>query len=102
MDVQSPDREELQSQIRLLMLFLRRGNRLAHFRNRKVRADVASVGRADVCSLCNSSSVVCVRVEERVKVDEEYLKLQNFLHEIQHLVKEIHRCVDFKSVLTTH
>lgn len=58
------------------MMTLRRLNRLAQFRNRKMRDRAAA---------------------ERIRVEEQHLQLQNHRHEIEHLQKEVDRCLEFKS-----
>jgi THO complex subunit 5 len=35
--------------------------------------------------------------EEKNKIDEHHLELQNFLYEITHLQKEINKCLEFRS-----
>lgn len=36
--------------------------------------------------------------EEKIKIDEHHLELQNLLYEISHLKKEINTCLEFRSV----
>lgn len=36
--------------------------------------------------------------EEKLKIDEHHLELQNLLYEISHLKKEINTCLEFRSV----
>lgn len=58
------------------LISMRRLNRLAQYKNRRAR-DVAN--------------------EERAVVDERFLQLQNVQSEIEHLQKEISRCLEFRS-----
>lgn len=60
------------------LISMRRLNRLAQYKNRRAR-DVAN--------------------EERAVVDERFLQLQNVQSEIEHLQKEISRCLEFRFVL---
>ncbi|VDN21230.1 unnamed protein product [Gongylonema pulchrum] len=62
--------------LRSRFISLRRLNRLAQYRNRKIRDQVN---------------------QERAVVEERYLQLQNIKSEIEHLQKEIERCYDFRS-----
>ena len=36
--------------------------------------------------------------EEKNKIDEHHLELQNFMYEISHLQVEINKCLEFRSV----
>lgn len=36
--------------------------------------------------------------EEKLKIDEHHLELQNLLYEISHLKKEINTCLEFRSL----
>ncbi|VDN21229.1 unnamed protein product [Gongylonema pulchrum] len=65
--------------LRSRFISLRRLNRLAQYRNRKIRDQVN---------------------QERAVVEERYLQLQNIKSEIEHLQKEIERCYDFSLVGT--
>ncbi len=58
---------------------VRRLNRLAQFHNRQQRERV---------------------IAERARVEEKHLQLQNLNHEIDHLKKEIDRCLDFVYIAT--
>uniref|UniRef100_A0A915KC08 THO complex subunit 5 n=1 Tax=Romanomermis culicivorax TaxID=13658 RepID=A0A915KC08_ROMCU len=69
-------KHELFEQTILNLISMKRMNRLAQLRN-KMRRDTV--------------------VEDRLKVDELYLQLQNLLYEVSHIEQEVARCTDFKS-----
>jgi THO complex subunit 5 len=60
----------------LQFVSLKKLNRIAHFRSKKVK---------------DSTS------EAKLKVDQHHLKLQNLLYEVAHLEKEIGKCLQFRS-----
>ncbi|XP_013387821.1 THO complex subunit 5 homolog A-like isoform X1 [Lingula anatina] len=68
--------EELRTQGTLQFLVLKKLNRLAHIRCKKVR---------------DSTN------EAKQKIDQYHLQLQNLLYEVMHLQKEITKCLEFKS-----
>ncbi|VDP44116.1 unnamed protein product [Soboliphyme baturini] len=66
----------LREEIVLDLLKLRKCNRISQFRN-KIAKDKIN--------------------QERQKVDEQYLKLQNLLYEVSHIENEVVHCLEFKS-----
>lgn len=76
-EFQSQEASSLAESLLSRFISLRRLNRLAQFRNRKIRDRVS---------------------RERAIVEERSLQLQNVKSEIEHLQKEIERCYDFRQI----
>lgn len=72
----SAEMSSLQTDVSIQFIHMKKMNRLAHFRCRKVRETTN---------------------EAKHKIDQCHLQLQNLLYEAMHLQKEITKCMDFKS-----
>jgi len=72
----SAEMMSLQTDVSIQFIHMKKLNRLAHFRCRKVRETTN---------------------EAKHKIDHCHLQLQNLLYEAMHLQKEITKCMDFKS-----
>lgn len=68
--------EDLQMHGALQFISLKKLNRIAHFRSKKVRHATS---------------------DAKLKIDQHHLKLQNLLYEVAHLEKEMSKCLQFKS-----
>ena len=75
-DADAAEMEELKTQGALQFINFRSLNRFSHFRSKKVR-DATH--------------------DAKQKIDQYHLQLQNLLYEINHLQKEITKCLQFKS-----
>ncbi|XP_059162376.1 THO complex subunit 5 homolog A-like [Physella acuta] len=76
LDMSSSEIDSIRTDATIHFIHMKKLNRLAHFRCRKVRENTN---------------------EAKHKIDQCHLQLQNLLYEAMHLEKEITKCMEFKS-----